>query len=334
MRRGLAWSLLSLAAGLAAASPAQGAVTVGETATSLNEACDGANNNTVQLAVAPGHNSFAAPSAGVITSWSHNARSTSDGTVLKLKVYRAQAGGNFLAVGQSDFRDVSDAGPRTFPTRIAVAAGDMLGLGLGANAATHPASCFQPNGQAGDVYRNRVGDLVTGTVGTFPGGPFNVRANVSARLEPDRDCDGLGDESQDTAGGACGGGGGGTPNGPTGGPKDATKPKLRKKKAKAASSRTSVSLVVTPNEACTLRAGATVSVGNTAARKPIRLRSVKKNARAGKATKLTLKVRRKDRARLRRALRRKSRKVKITVRATDAAGNVTRTSSSAKFKRL
>ena len=159
-----------------------------------------------------------------------------------------------------------------------------------------------------------------------------MRVNVSAQLEPDRDCDGLGDESQDTAIGTCGSTGGGTGR-PTG-TKDTAKPRLRKAKAKAASSRTSVSLVVTPNEACTLSAGATVKVGNAAAKSSIRLASVKKKARAGRATKLTLKVRRKDRARLRRALRRKSRKVKITVKGTDAAGNTTRTSSSVKLKRL
>ena len=314
-------------------APAQAAVTVGETATSTNEACDGANNNTVQVGVAAGHTSFAAPSPGVITSWSHNARSTSDGTVLKLKVYRAQ-GSSFLAIGESQFQDVSDSGPRTFPTRVVVAAGDVLGLGLGANADTHPASCFQPNGTAGDDYRNRTTDLITGSTGTFPGGPFQVRANVSAQLEPDRDCDGLGDESQDTSVGTCGtagGGGGGATPGPG---KDVSKPRLSKRKAKASANRRSVTVTVTPSEACTLRAGATVAVGKTAAKSTIRLAPVRKNAKAGKATKLTLKVRRKDRARMRRALRRKSRKVKITIRATDAAGNTAKTSSSVKLKRL
>jgi len=332
--RGTAFvTLLAVAGTLATAAPSgHAAVTVGETATSTNEACDGANNNTVQVGVAAGHNSFAAPSAGVITSWSHNARSTSDGTVLKLKVYRAQ-GSSFLAVGESEFQDVSDAGPRTFATRIVVAAGDVLGLGLGANADTHPASCFQPNGTTGDDYRNRVSDLVTGTAGTFPGGPFQVRANVAAQLEPDRDCDGLGDESQDTAVGTCGSaqGGGGTGK-PLSPPRDTTKPRLRK--AKASATRTSVSVAVTPSEACTLSAGATVTVGNAAAKSTIRLASVKKKAKAGKAIRLTLKVRRKDRARLRRALRRKGRKVKISIKATDAAGNITRTSASVKLKRL
>jgi hypothetical protein len=333
--RGTALVTLFVVAGAAAgASPAQAAVTVGETATSTNEACDGAGNNTVQVGVAAGHNSFAAPSGGVITSWSHNARSTSDGTVLKLKVYRAQ-GSSFLAVGESEFQDVSDAGPRTFATRVVVAAGDVLGLGLGANADTHPASCFQPNGTTGDDYRNRVGDLVTGTAGTFPGGPFQVRANVAAQLEPDRDCDGLGDESQDPAVGTCGSaqGGGGTGK-PLSPPRDTTRPRLRKAKAKASAKRTSVSVAVTPSEACTLSAGAKVAVGNTAAKSVIRLAPVKKKAKAGKAVRLTLKVRRKDRARLRRALRRKGRKVKISIKATDAAGNITRTSASVKLKRL
>ena len=330
MRRGLAWSLLSLAAGLAAASPAQGAVSLGDISGGGNQSCSVANSPNLNTS-AP----YVVPSAGVITSWSNKARSGS-GQQLRFKVYRGNpAPPKFLTVGQSPLTNIAASTENTFKTRIPVAAGDYIGLTTGPNSANAAPDCFFQTGTAGDTYFERIPaqETPTGTSATFNPFPGN-RANVAARLEPDRDCDGLGDETQDPSVGTCGGGGGGTPNGPTGGPKDATKPKLRKKKAKAASSRTSVSLVVTPNEACTLRAGATVSVGNTAARKPIRLRSVKKNARAGKATKLTLKVRRKDRARLRRALRRKSRKVKITVRATDAAGNATRTSSSAKLKRL
>ena len=196
--------------------------------------------------------------------------------------------------------------------------------------------CFFNTGTTSDTYFERIPaqETPTGSGGKFNPFPGN-RANVAAQLEPDRDCDGLGDESQDTAVGTCGSaqGGGGTGK-PLSPPRDTTKPRLRKAKAKASAKRTSVSVAVTPSEACTLSAGATVTVGNAAAKSTIRLASVKKKAKAGRAIRLTLKVRRKDRARLRRALRRKGRKVKISIKATDAAGNITRTSASVKLKRL
>lgn len=233
----------------------------------------------------------------------------------------------FLTVGESPLTDVVASTENTFNVRIPVAAGDFIGLTTGPNAANAAPDCFFQTGNAADTYYERGQESPLGSSAMFNAVPGN-RVNAAARLEPDRDCDGLGDESQDPAVGTCSGMGGTTPA------PDTTKPRLRKVKAKASSRRTSVSVAITPSEACTLRAGATVAVGNAAAKSTIRLASVKRKAKAGRATRLTLKVRRKDRARLRRALRRKSRKVKITIKGTDAAGNTARTLSSVKLKRL
>jgi hypothetical protein len=309
--------LLVVPVALAVAAPAPAAVTLGDISGGGNQSCSVANSPNLNTS-AP----YVVPSAGVITSWSNKARSGS-GQQLRFKVYRGNpAPPTFLTVGESPLTDIVASTENTFNVRIPVAAGDFIGLTTGPNSATAAPDCFFQTGNAGDTYFERGQESPLGSSAMFNAVPGN-RVNVAARLEPDRDCDGLGDESQDTSVQTC-----------AGGAKDSTKPRLRKTKARASARRTSVSVTITPNEACTLRAGATVALGKVAAKSSIRLASVKKAAKAGKATKLTLKVRRKDRARLRRALRRSSRKAKLTVSATDAAGNTSRTSSSVKLKRL
>ena len=302
----------------AAAAPASAAVSLGDISGGGNQSCSVANSPNLNTS-AP----YVVPSSGVITSWSNKARSGS-GQQLKFKVFRGSpAPPSFVTVGESPLTDIAASTENTFNVRIPVAAGDFIGLTTGPNSANAAPDCFFQTGSASDTYFERGQDSPLGTPAAFNAVPGN-RVNVAARLEPDRDCDGLGDESQDTAVQACGGANA----------KDSTKPRLRKARARASARRTSVSLAVTPSEACTLRAGGTVSLGKAAARSAIRLAPVKKSAKAGRATTLTLKVRRRDRARLRRALRRASRRAKLTVSATDAAGNTTRTSSSVKLKRL
>lgn len=172
------------------------AVTVGQLADDLNEACDGRNNSLVQARSAPGRRSFALPRSGVITSWAHNSRGIS-GSKLKLKVFRRVRGGKFRMIGESGFRGFDRNGVVRYRTRIRARRGDVLGLGLAGNAHVSPASCFDPDGSPGDREFARAEDIRRGDARRFPAGPFQVRLNVSARLEPDRDKDGFGDRTQD-----------------------------------------------------------------------------------------------------------------------------------------
>jgi hypothetical protein len=197
VRQVRALSLASVCCATALLAPgAVKAITVGQVTNSLNEACDGRNNSLVQAKSAPGHRSFRIPRNGVITAWAHNSRGIS-GSKLKLKIFRPVRGRRFKMVGESAFGRFDDNGVITKRTRIRVRRGDVLGLGLAANAPSSPTSCFDPGGFRGDREYARAEDVRRGQVRGFPAGPFQVRLNVRARLEPDADRDGFGDRTQD-----------------------------------------------------------------------------------------------------------------------------------------
>ena len=201
--------LLAVPAMLAVAPPARAAVSLGDISGGGNQSCSVANSPNLNTS-AP----YVVPSAGVITSWSNKARSGS-GQQLRFKVYRGNPSPpNFLTVGESVLTNIVASSENTFAARIPVAAGDFIGLTTGPNAAAAAPDCFFA-GSAGDAYFERIpaAESPTGSTATYISFPGN-RVNVAATLEPDRDCDGLGDESQDPAVGTCtpglGGGGGAT----------------------------------------------------------------------------------------------------------------------------
>jgi hypothetical protein len=178
---------LSLAVGLiglVGPSAASAATTVGATfpPTTLN--CD-----STYLAADPPSGLYAVPSPGVITSWSFQAGAAV--APLRLKLGRAEGPlGTFTIVGQSDFATPVANQLNTFPTRITVSAGDLLGL-----YATSSIPCGQNTGGAG-VWTGGPADQQPGTSsGTYTPGPGSL--DVSAVLEPDADNDGFGDETQD-----------------------------------------------------------------------------------------------------------------------------------------
>ena len=165
-------------------------------ATSLGSTFDpenftGCENTTALQTVSPG-GLYAAPFAGVITSWSFQADPVAP--QIRLKVGRPAGGNNFTIVGESELETaLSPSTLNTFPTRISVAAGDLLGI-FGAS----PGPCGAL-GQAGY-------DLVYASGANQPPGSTtsytavaNQRIDISAILEGDADNDGYGDETQDCA---------------------------------------------------------------------------------------------------------------------------------------
>ena len=276
-------------------------VDVGETK-ATNEACSAAQNNLVQAGSGAGRNSYAMPYSGVLTSWSHDARQV-PGAQLKLKVFRPQGGNRFMTVGESGFHDVGEAKTHTFPVRIPVQAGDVLGLGLADNRDdpdNQPASCFFRDAVGGDVMRERVGDLPPGQSGDFNDGGAQVRASVSARLEA----------------------------APSGSPftplADSRKPTGKVSRATGSSLLTNglVALTVTPDEDGNLAGGATINVPKLS--KVYRFKRVSKAVRAGVKTRVRLKLSKKGlRAARRAARRRKKLKVRVSLTLADRAGNKT-----------
>ena len=134
---------------------------------------------------------YAAPFAGVITSWSHEAGASPP--QLKLKVARPLGGNDFMIVGDSPLESPVPGQLNTFANvRISVQAGDVIGR----YAATSGGGCAGSG--AGYVHHGFAGDPPPGTSATFTG-PFGGNPlNFSATLEPDADNDGFGDETQDS----------------------------------------------------------------------------------------------------------------------------------------
>ena len=151
-----------------------------------SEMCIRDSFTSVQAFSAPG-TSFAAPARGVITQW--RLRTGVDAYEVKLKTFRPVSGSTYSVVGSTDVLTVSAGTVNVFPSRIAVQPGDLLGLTM-VTAGT--CAAIAPGGTA----RYVAGDVPVGGSATFSDSP-GAALPVAARVEPDADGDGYGDESQD-----------------------------------------------------------------------------------------------------------------------------------------
>jgi hypothetical protein len=175
--------------GLAIPAPASGAMTIGETfAPESGATC--VNDFTRLQSTSPG-GLYAAPAGGVITSWSTQAGSSP--ASLKLKVGRSTGGDTFTIVGDSEVQTPTPNTLNSYPVRIAVRSGDVIGLYTPTNG-----QCLR-TAQAGYGFHFVNADPPPGD--NRPYMPASVggdlQFDISARLEPDCDSDGFGDETQD-----------------------------------------------------------------------------------------------------------------------------------------
>jgi len=149
-----------------------------------------ANGVTHIQSVSPG-SSYAAPSPGVLTSWSYHA--PVGASQVKLKVARHAGGDNYTTVGEGALETPSPGIVNTFPARISVQAGDMIGLYVASGS-----SCFESTPPPGYGFVYIGADPAPGTTQSYQGvPPIPYQMEVSATLELDCDEDGLGDETQD-----------------------------------------------------------------------------------------------------------------------------------------
>jgi hypothetical protein len=164
---------------VASAGPTRAAVTIGQTAPS-GEACQ-PSIDRLQPTVASGTGYVvpASVAAGTITSWSTEARAGL-GRMLMMKVYRPLGGDTYLVVGHDGPHALNPSTLNTFPTNVAVRAGDVLGSSTPA-AANLPGCSF---GAPGDSYLQRSGNLAVGESAAFPNATPDVRLNVSAVVNP------------------------------------------------------------------------------------------------------------------------------------------------------
>jgi RTX calcium-binding nonapeptide repeat (4 copies) len=140
---------------------------------------------------------YAAPSDGVLTSWSFLAPPSNLPT-LKFKVARPAGMNSFTIIGDGGMVETPLASQlNTYPIRIPVQANDIIGF-------YSPTGGRHCRGMALDYALHRTGGdkPVSNTPITFlPEAALQI--DVSAQLELDCDKDGLGDETQDTNLSSC-----------------------------------------------------------------------------------------------------------------------------------
>jgi uncharacterized repeat protein (TIGR01451 family) len=190
---------------VAAPQAGSAAVPLGQTDTAGGIVCMSGLEVDVQRATDAATQGYAAPAAGVITQWADAGNGTSTGHV-KLKVYRppsSSISNTFTVVGEGATEPIPVTKSTTsFPVRIPVRAGDVLGL---LTVDGNP-SCVFGSPSTSDLVNDEFPgtDDPPGSTTTAGTRIANERVNVSARLEADADSDAFGDESQDACPGLPG----------------------------------------------------------------------------------------------------------------------------------
>jgi hypothetical protein len=131
------------------------------------------------------------PTGGVVTAWKVNSGLTATVPEFMAAFRPTGKAGTFEVVGESNQEDVKQ-GLNVFPTRIPVQAGDRFGpVPVGDES---PVFCS--TGNSGDAAWSFPGSVGVGSIHTYAAG-VKTRVPLIAVIEPDRDGDGYGDETQD-----------------------------------------------------------------------------------------------------------------------------------------
>jgi uncharacterized repeat protein (TIGR01451 family) len=198
--RAVVVAVAALVGPLGVASGASGATQIGQTTDSPgNASCNaGASNPTVrwQHTTDPASASYAVPAGGgVITSWTTNPGANA-GTSTRLEVVRegpGAAAGTNIVVGESDVQaNIPPHNAASFPTRIPVQAGDVIGLEIATGTTIF---CASPGNPGDSTIRSSDPGPGNALTQVLQQGGFLV--DVSAVVEPDADGDGFGDQTQD-----------------------------------------------------------------------------------------------------------------------------------------
>jgi hypothetical protein len=275
--------------------------------------------------------SYTVPANGVVTSWRHKPNTTSD-RELGLRIFRLVSGTTYTLVGSSGVQTLGSSPINSFTTRIPVKAGDRLGLYVGNPGLPLPGL----SGGASCAFSTGIGDLIhEGPANPEPAVGANIdlptsysniyRLNVTASVEADVDGDGYGDETQDgcttnpAAQGTC----------PV---RDGTPPRATISSKRDSVKDNAVSIAVTSDEIATATATGSVRVPN--ASRLYRLMQVTASLRQGASVQLKLRIPKKARRPIKRALRRHRKlKARITIVLKDPAGNATTVKSAVPLRR-
>jgi hypothetical protein len=182
---------VALATGFAlvVASPAA-AVTVGQLApgSSPDALCSNGPNDSLTPTVTSGNSyvipALAAPYGMTATSWSTNAAAGA-GQTLTFKVFRKIGDpATYRVVGHDGPHPLTPSVVNTFPTSIAVQAGDVIGLN-DENAIDVPNACdFVALGEASLYFNGSIPDGSSRDFSEFDDYLHNISAEVSANAAP------------------------------------------------------------------------------------------------------------------------------------------------------
>jgi hypothetical protein len=189
MRNGLRLGLASSLAALwliASASPAAASETIGRLAPTPSTSCVGTTFDFIQPTVTTG-TGYVVPAlpnvnAMVISSWSHNAAPAPASGALTFKVFRKVADpATYMVVGHDGPRDLTAGALNTFPAKIPVQPGDVIGINSAVPAAT-ACTFFDMT----ETPLARSGSLADGESGAFSA-LDEKDVNVSAVVSPSND---------------------------------------------------------------------------------------------------------------------------------------------------
>jgi len=177
-----------LALALAAAPGASAATEVGDEC--MGNSASGTFTLVPEAHASGGALPLAAPSGGVVTTWKVNSAYPTP-VLEAMGVFRPIDTGKFELVGESDEETVKPD-TNVFATRLPVHAGDRLGL----LPVEEESPLYCTTSDNGDHTWSRPGSIGIGAPHVFSAG-VNVRVPLISTIEPDRDGDGYGDETQD-----------------------------------------------------------------------------------------------------------------------------------------
>jgi uncharacterized repeat protein (TIGR01451 family) len=187
----------AVAIAIGCCAPASAATQIGSTpappvnATDPGASCT-ANSFYLQSVTTSSSPSYTVPAGGgVISRWAYNSNGSAGQK--RLKIFRLNAG-RYTVIGESDWQAAPQNQLYRYPTRIAVQAGDVLGV-----STTSANDCRAP-APSGNQVSGGSGDPAEGTsYGQSNFGVFTTSTllDVAALVEPDADGDGYGDETQD-----------------------------------------------------------------------------------------------------------------------------------------
>jgi hypothetical protein len=191
-------TIAAMAICTAAIAPAvSSAGTVGQYfAPTDNNSCNGGPETDLVQTGRESGPSYVVPFAGVLTSWSFEAPSSLlSTTMMNMRVFRPTGSAHQYTVvtDGSDLQAIAaGSGVHTFLTRVAVQAGDFVGI----RATVGTCGVFTNN--AADTFDWYYGaSLAAGDQFADPYAHSGEILDIAADLEADADHDGFGDESQD-----------------------------------------------------------------------------------------------------------------------------------------